>query len=109
MLAAFLLSEVAVLARIGGRMSRSTGRSLLSEVAALARTGGRYEPAVVAVIVICRLAWLLWPVSVVVMSRTGRYLPYGVAVLARIGGRYEPYWPLLAVRGGGAGPYRRPL
>ena len=40
---------------------------------------------------ICRMAWLVWPVSVAVMSRIGRYLLHGVAVLARIGGRYEPY------------------
>ena len=47
--------------------------------------------------VICRAAWLRWPVLVAVMSRVGRYLPYGVAALARIGGRYELCWPLLAV------------
>ena len=45
--------------------------------------------------VICRRAWLFWPLSLAVTSRIGRYLPYGAAVLARIGGRYEPYWPLL--------------
>ena len=58
---------------------------------------------------LCGAAWLLWPVSVAVMSRIGRYLPYGVAVLARIGGRYEPYWPLFAVWRGCSGPYRWPL
>ena len=107
-------------------MSR-TGRYLPYGVAALARIGGRYEPywpslavwrgcfgpyrwplrAVLAVM--CRMAWLFWPVSVAVMSRIGRYLPYGVAVLAHIGGRHEPWWPLLAVRRGCSGPYRWPL
>ena len=69
----------------------------------------------------CRMAWLLWPVSVAGMSRVGRpvsvaamtrigrYLPCGVAVLARVGGRYDPYWPLCAVWRGGSGPYRWPL
>ena len=41
--------------------------------------------------VVCRTKWLLWPVSLAVMSRVGRLLPHGVAALARIGGRYEPY------------------
>ena len=43
------------------------------------------------------MAWLVWPVSVAVLSRVGRYLWYEVAALARIGGRCEPYWPLFAV------------
>ena len=59
--------------------------------------------------VICRTAWLFWPVSLAVMSRIGRYLPYGVAALARIAGRHKPYWPLFAVRRGCSGPYRWPL
>ena len=58
---------------------------------------------------ICRTAWLSWPVSVALTSRVGRYLPYGVSVLARVGGPYGPYWPLFALRRGGAGPYRWPL
>ena len=33
------------------------------------------------------MEWLLWPVSLAVMSRIGRYLLYGVAALARVGGR----------------------
>ena len=41
--------------------------------------------------VICRMAWLFWPVSLAVMSRIGRYLLCGVAGLARIAGRYEPH------------------
>ena len=44
--------------------------------------------------VICCVKWLLWPVSLAVMSLAGCYLLYEVAVLARIAGRYEPYWPL---------------
>ena len=52
---------------------------------------------------VCRTAWLVWPVSVAVMSRVGRYLPYGVAALARIAGRYEPCWPSSAVRSGCSG------
>ena len=96
----FRLVSVAVMSRVG--------RYLLSEVVVLARIGGRNEPywpllavrcgcsgpcrwplrAVVAAI--CRTAWLFWPVSVAIMSRIGRYWPYGVAVLARIGGRYQP-------------------
>ena len=40
--------------------------------------------------VICRMAWLFWPVLPAVMSRVGCYLLYEVAALARIGGRYEP-------------------
>ena len=107
-------------------MSR-IGRCLLCEVAALARVGGRYDPywpllavwhgcsgpyqwpftRVVAVI--CRMAWLFWPVSLAVMSRVGRYVPYGVAVLARVAGRHEPYWPLCAVRRGWSGSRRWPL
>ena len=59
--------------------------------------------------VICRMAWLFWPVSVAVMASIGRSVPYGVAALARIGGRYEPYWPLLAVWRSCSGPYRWPL
>ena len=78
------------------------------------------------------MVWLLWPVSVAVMSRIGRYLLYEVAalarfvsvaamsrvggyllceeaVLARIAGRYEPRWPFFAVRRGCSGPYRWPL
>ena len=47
--------------------------------------------------VICRMAWLFWPVPVAVMSRIGRGLLYEEAVLARIAGRYEPYWPFLDV------------
>ena len=46
---------------------------------------------------ICRTAWLFWPVSVAVMSRIGRYLLYEVAALARIGDRHDPDWPLFAV------------
>ena len=38
------------------------------------------------------MKWLLWPVSVAVMTRMCRYLLYGVAVLARIRGRYDPSW-----------------
>ena len=107
-------------------MSR-TGRYLLYEVAGLARIGGRYDPywLLVAVwrgwsgpyrwplcpvlAVICRTAWLFWPVSLAAMSRIGRYLLYEVAVLARIAGRYEPYWPLLVAWRGCSGPYRWPL
>ena len=106
-------------------MSRS-GRYLLCEVAVLARIGGRYDPywalfavwrgcfglrrwplrAVLAVT--CCMMWLLWPVSLAAMSRAGRYLLYEVAALARVAGRYEPYWPLFAVRRGCSGPYRWP-
>ena len=43
------------------------------------------------------MKWLLWPVSVAVMSRACRYLLYEVAVLARAGGRHDPDWPLLSV------------
>ena len=50
------------------------------------------------------MAWLLWPVSVAVMSRIGRYLLYEVAVLARIAGRYDPCWALFAVWRGCFGP-----
>ena len=46
---------------------------------------------------ICCMKWLAWPVSVAVMSRAGRYLLYEEAALARIAGRYEPCWPLFAV------------
>ena len=107
-------------------MSR-TGRYLPYGVAVLARTGGRYEPhwplfsvwrgcsgpyrwplqALLAAT--CCMKWLLWPVSVAVMSRSGRYLLYEEAALARIGGRYGPYGALLAVRCGCPGPYRWPL
>ena len=58
--------------------------------------------------VIGRMAWLFWPVSMAVMSRVGRDLLLGVAGLARIGGRYERYWPVLAVWRGCSGPYRWP-
>ena len=111
--------SVAVMSRIG--------RYLLPEVAVLARIGGRYEPcwprfavwrgcsgpyrwplrAVLAAI--CCMKWLLWPVSVAVMSRVGRCLLYEVAVLARTGGRHEPCWPLFAVWPGCSGPYGWPL
>ena len=87
------------------------GRYLPCEVAVLARIGGRYDPywplfavwrgcpgpyrwplrAVLAAS--CCLRWMLWPVSVAVMSPGGRYLPCGVVLLARIAGRYEPHWP----------------
>ena len=67
-------------------MSR-IGRYLLYEVAVLARIGGRYDPY-------WRLAAVRrgcsGPVSLAVMSRTGRYLLRGVAALARIAGRHEP-------------------
>ena len=74
-------------------MSR-VGRYLLCEVAVLARIGGRYDPILA---VICPVAWLFRPVSVAAMSHVGRYLLYEVAVLARVGGRYESRWPLFAV------------
>ena len=35
--------------------------------------------------IMANMKWLVWPVSLAVMSRVGRYLPYGVAVLG---------WPL---------------
>ena len=128
-------------------MSRA-GRYLLGEVAVLARIAGRYDPCwplfVVGrgcsgpyrwplwpvLAVMCRPAWLFWPVSLALMARIGRYLssgvavlariagrmtrtgrclPSGVAALARIAGRYDPYWPLFAVRSGRSGPYRLPL
>ena len=63
-------------------------------VAVLARVGGRYGPYWP---LFAARVWLLWPVSVAVMTRIGRYVPYGVAVAPRIGGRYEPYWQLFAV------------
>ena len=106
-------------------MSRG-GRYLLYDVAVLARIGGRYEPwwplcavgcgcsgpyrwplcAVLAVS--CCAKWRFWPISVAVMTRSGRYLSHGVAVLARIAGRYEPYWPLYGVWRGSSDPYRWP-
>ena len=73
-------------------MSR-IGRYLLCEVAVLARVGGRYDPYWVLFAV---GRGFFWAVSLAVMSRIGRYLLYEVAVLARIAGRYEPYWPLVA-------------
>ena len=94
-------------------MSR-VGRYLLCEAAALARIGGRCEPywplfaarsgcsgpyrwpSRPVLAATCRLAWLLWPVSVAAMSRICRYLLCEVAVLARIGGRYDPCWLLVA-------------
>ena len=48
------------------------------------------------VAVICRMKWRPWPVSLAVMSRIGRYLLREVAALARVGGRYDPFWPVFA-------------
>ena len=119
----YLLSEVAVLARVGGRYepywplfavwrgcsgpyrwpsirliaATDTGQNshfIQHEVAAPARVGGRYEPCWP---LFCRMVWLPWPVSLGAMSRAGRYLLREAAALARIGGRSEPYWPLFAV------------
>ena len=111
----YLLHEMAVLARIAGRYEPYWPFFVPYGVAVLARIGGPYDPywsllvvwrgcsgprrwplgAVLAVI--CRPVWLLWPVSVALMTRIGRYLSSGVAVLARVAGRYDPHWPLFAV------------
>ena len=84
------------------------GRYLLSEAAVLARVGGRHEPwwPLFAVWRGCsgpcqsrhEPCWPLpavrrgcsSPISVAAMSRIGRYLLSEVVALARIGGRYEP-------------------
>ena len=69
-IARFLLYEEAVLARIAGRYE-----SYWPLFAVWRGCSGPYRwPLRGVLAAICRMAWLLWPVSLAVMSRIGRYL-----------------------------------